>query len=358
MNYRQASNRQHPTQLNPGFTLVELLAVIAIIGLLASLALPAISKIRARARVGATKAQLAQIETALESYYADWDTYPPMGNDWVGGAFFYSEDVGSDGIGPFSASGEINDGAGGRPTYPGPDTNGTEGNYRLDPGEDTGLFPWLANDGTAGNGRLDGTYYDRMRMFTDPDKEALMDLYVNDTYFHYYAGHVYGKSNLGMPLFKSYTGWSNYRANHPEYYNRWVIYSVGPDRKDHGLHNYYLTMQDGEDVGTDAYASDPADQDGDLILFEPSNDGANEENTASPGDAGDSFVSETIIETRWNTPGVGSEEQSPAGNPSALEGPSGDPVFSYDVREKRRGRIYAMPDGDPRALGVIMRYGP
>jgi len=198
-------------------------------------------------------------------------------------------------------------------------------------------------------------------MFTDPDKEALMDLYVSDTYFHYYAGYIYGKTSLGMPQYNCYTGLSDYVNNHPMYYNRWVLYSVGPDRKDHGLHNYYLTMQDGEDVGSDGYASDPADLDNDTILFEPSDsdndcvaDVPNDENNGN----NDTFAQVIIRETRWQTPGGMTEQQAPTGNPSALEGPSGEPVFSYDVREKRRGRIYAMPDGDPRAFGVIMRYGP
>ena len=44
------------TNSSSGFTLLELLAVIAIIGLLASLALPAISRIRERSRIGAVKA--------------------------------------------------------------------------------------------------------------------------------------------------------------------------------------------------------------------------------------------------------------------------------------------------------------
>lgn len=344
MNRKRES--QPTTQPDYGFTLLELLAVIAIIGLLASIALPAISRIRERARIGAVKAQLAQIEIALQQYYTEWDTFPPMGSDWLGGSFWYSEDVGADGQGPFLRGGAVN------PAYTGPDQDGTEGNYRLDPGEDTGLYPWDADDPTADNGRLDGTYYDRLGMFTMEDTGALIDEFAKGTYYHYYAGYVPWTTDLGMPDYDSYSSLADYRLNHPNFYNRFVIYSVGIDGKDHGLHNYFLVMQDGEDVGSDAYASDPMDLDSDGILFEPS---AGENN-----DTNDAIVSGTIRETRWTTPGGGSEQALPGGNSSRLEGPKGEPVFSFDVRQerRRRGQVHAMPDGDAQAYGVIMRYGP
>ena len=344
--------RSRKSQL--GFTLLELLTVIAIIGILAAIALPALSGIRTRARIAATKAQLEQIEKALETYYGDWDTYPPMGNDYLGEYFFPSEDVGTDGVGPFSGNGLVNDGTGGRPLYTGPDSNGTEGNYELDPGEDIGLdLQSGTSDIGEGNGRLDGTYYDRMSMFADEDKASLIDFFSSrGAYYHYYAGHVRGKTNLGMPKFRSYANLANYMNTAPTYYNKWVLYSVGLDGKDHGLHNYYLVMQDGEDVGADAFASDPSDEDGDGILFEPS---SGENNNTSQV-----TVAITIVETGWTTPGGMDEQDAPAGAAASLDGPRGKPVFSHDVRaeRKREAAVYAMPDGDPVAFGVIMRYGP
>ena len=239
MNRKAASHNRHPIESRSGFTLIELLAVIAIIGLLASFALPAISRIRERARIGTVKAQLAQIETAIEQYYAEYDTYPPLGNDWVDVYFFPSEDIGSDGIGPFTHGGGGPNDWSANASYPGPDTNGTEGNYRLDPNEDVGIYPWLSPDPTAGNGRLDGTYYDRLGMFADADKTALMDVFATDTYYHYYPGYVYGTTSYGMPEYKDWddgnatTGaLDEYAADAPPYYNRWVIYSVGLDGKD------------------------------------------------------------------------------------------------------------------------------
>lgn len=59
-----------------GFTLIELLIVIAIIGILSSLLLSNFVGVRQRARDGARKSDLRQIQTALELYRSDQGTYP------------------------------------------------------------------------------------------------------------------------------------------------------------------------------------------------------------------------------------------------------------------------------------------
>lgn len=61
-----------------GFTLVELLVIMAIFGLLALMVLPALSRSIERARVAQVMSDLRQIETALEFYYADHRVYPPV----------------------------------------------------------------------------------------------------------------------------------------------------------------------------------------------------------------------------------------------------------------------------------------
>ncbi len=59
-----------------GFTLIELLVVIAIIGLLSTLSVLALNSARARSRDAKRIADIKQIQTALEMYYNDNNTYP------------------------------------------------------------------------------------------------------------------------------------------------------------------------------------------------------------------------------------------------------------------------------------------
>jgi prepilin-type N-terminal cleavage/methylation domain-containing protein len=62
-----------------GFTLVELLLVIATIALLAALLFPVLSSARKQARMSRCTANLRQIGTALSLYAADYGEYPdPM----------------------------------------------------------------------------------------------------------------------------------------------------------------------------------------------------------------------------------------------------------------------------------------
>lgn len=59
------------------FTLVELLVVLAIIGLIAALVGPQVLRYLGSARVETTQAQLKNIGSALELYYMDSGKYPP-----------------------------------------------------------------------------------------------------------------------------------------------------------------------------------------------------------------------------------------------------------------------------------------
>jgi prepilin-type N-terminal cleavage/methylation domain-containing protein len=60
------------------FTLIELLIVVAIIAILAAIALPNFLAAQVRAKVAEVKADQRAIATALESYFTDHDSYPPV----------------------------------------------------------------------------------------------------------------------------------------------------------------------------------------------------------------------------------------------------------------------------------------
>jgi general secretion pathway protein G len=59
-----------------GFTLVELLVVMVILGLLASIALPAVFNQAEKARVGTAKTNIAALGAALDAYALDVGSYP------------------------------------------------------------------------------------------------------------------------------------------------------------------------------------------------------------------------------------------------------------------------------------------
>jgi prepilin-type N-terminal cleavage/methylation domain-containing protein len=59
-----------------GFTLVELMIVVAVIGILAGIAVPRYMDFVTRAKEGATKGNLGAIRSAVNIYYADNAFYP------------------------------------------------------------------------------------------------------------------------------------------------------------------------------------------------------------------------------------------------------------------------------------------
>ena len=59
-----------------GFTLIELMVVIAIILILALIAVPAYRNMQIRAKKSRAQEDMRNIATALEAYYVDWNTYP------------------------------------------------------------------------------------------------------------------------------------------------------------------------------------------------------------------------------------------------------------------------------------------
>ena len=69
-------------QRGRGFTIIELLAVIATIGILATMIFPVFARARERARAAVCANNLFEIGLALQMYAADWDgRYPPKEDD-------------------------------------------------------------------------------------------------------------------------------------------------------------------------------------------------------------------------------------------------------------------------------------
>lgn len=64
-----------------GFTLIELMIVVAIIGILAAVAIPKFADLIAKSKEGATKGSLGAIRSALAVYYGDWEGWFPIDDD-------------------------------------------------------------------------------------------------------------------------------------------------------------------------------------------------------------------------------------------------------------------------------------
>ncbi len=75
-----------------GFTLIELMIVVVIIGILAALAIPRFLAASKKAKISEARTMLKQIYTAAETYYQENGGFPPLhtfndastkNNDWL-----------------------------------------------------------------------------------------------------------------------------------------------------------------------------------------------------------------------------------------------------------------------------------
>ena len=72
----QKNNPFRPLREQSAFTLIELLAVITIIGILAGLTLGAAGAVRRHGATSTAKAEVAALQAACDRYYADCNAYP------------------------------------------------------------------------------------------------------------------------------------------------------------------------------------------------------------------------------------------------------------------------------------------
>jgi general secretion pathway protein G len=71
------------TSHSKGFTLLELMIVMAIMGILITIAQPSLKQSIVRAREAVLKEDLFQMREAIDQYYADNGKYPPALNDLI-----------------------------------------------------------------------------------------------------------------------------------------------------------------------------------------------------------------------------------------------------------------------------------
>lgn len=86
-----ASTKLRVNSFREGFTLIEMMVVITVIGILASMVLYGLSRAQAAARDASRQQIMTGIQVALERYYGDFQAYHPVpfpgpggGNDFCG----------------------------------------------------------------------------------------------------------------------------------------------------------------------------------------------------------------------------------------------------------------------------------
>jgi prepilin-type N-terminal cleavage/methylation domain-containing protein len=88
------------------FTLIELLIVIAIIGILASIIIVVMSGARQKSQIANTLSAINMVQTGLESYFTQTQGYP-VSNGWQGYCSNWGASLGDNWIPELAASGAI-----------------------------------------------------------------------------------------------------------------------------------------------------------------------------------------------------------------------------------------------------------
>jgi type IV pilus assembly protein PilA len=76
-NIHNGDSKMNIQKKQQGFTLIELMIVIAIVGILAAIALPAYQDYTVRAKVSEAMVNLAEAKTTIAEYYSANNSFPP-----------------------------------------------------------------------------------------------------------------------------------------------------------------------------------------------------------------------------------------------------------------------------------------
>lgn len=68
-------NAARTLKTESGFSLIELMIVVAIIGILATIAIPNFNKFQAKAKQSEAKTALSNLHGAMKGFHAEWNTY-------------------------------------------------------------------------------------------------------------------------------------------------------------------------------------------------------------------------------------------------------------------------------------------
>ena len=85
-----APNERQCRSRTSGFTLIELMVVVAVIGILSAIAIPKFAVLLEKSREGTTKGNLGRLRSVLNIYYSDMEGYFPISanasntNNWTG----------------------------------------------------------------------------------------------------------------------------------------------------------------------------------------------------------------------------------------------------------------------------------
>lgn len=79
--------RNRPPSRGSGFTLLELIIVVSIVGILAAMAMPALKDVPRRASEAVLRTDLHTFRDVIDQYYADKGNYPPSLDALVGDGY-------------------------------------------------------------------------------------------------------------------------------------------------------------------------------------------------------------------------------------------------------------------------------